>query len=171
MTMYNRTTGEIFALNSREKAPGAADEHMYDKLRDRASQDGGLAVAVPGELKGYWILYDTFGGNVPWKDLVQPSIDFCKNGVYIDGYLAHKLQMNKDAIYADPGLSELWNYSTNDTLKEMQYFYRPKLARTLEIIAEEGGLTLYNGSLTEPFVKDIQKAGGIITVEDMNNYK
>ncbi|VEN34772.1 unnamed protein product [Callosobruchus maculatus] len=172
LTMYNRTTGEIFALNSREKAPAAADEHMFDNLPGKASIEGGLAVAVPGELKGYWVLYETFGGNIPWKDLVQPSIDFCNDGIYLDGYSAHVLQIKKATIYKDPGLrSVFWNYEINDTYKEGDYVYRPKLARTLKVIAEEGGLALHDGSLTESFVEDIQKAGGIITVEDMNSYR
>lgn len=47
---------------------------------------------------------------------------------------------------------------------------RLRLAKTLEIIADEGADALYNGTLTEGFVKDIQDAGGIITKEDMVKY-
>lgn len=54
---------------------------------------------------------------------------------------------------------------------EGQYVKRLRLAQTLETIAEEGGYTLHNGSLTEAFVQDIRDHDGIITVEDMNNYK
>lgn len=48
-----------------------------------------------------------------------------------------------------------------------------KLAKTLEIIAEEGADALYatNGTLMSGFVKDIQDQGGIITEEDMINYE
>lgn len=66
-------------------------------------------------------------------------------------------------IFIDP--------ATNDTYKEGQYMRRPRLAKTLEVIASEGGTALHNGSLTHDFVKDIQENNGIITVEDMNNYR
>lgn len=48
----------------------------------------------------------------------------------------------------------------------------PKLAKTLRVIATSPLMSdeLYNGNLTDSFVKDIQDAGGIITKEDMNNY-
>jgi gamma-glutamyltranspeptidase len=41
----------------------------------------------------------------------------------------------------------------------------------LELIAKEGADVLYNGSLTESFVQDIRDNNGIITVEDMRNYR
>lgn len=46
----------------------------------------------------------------------------------------------------------------------------PKLARTLERIRDdpEG---FYNGSLAEDIVKDIQDGKGIITLEDLKNYR
>lgn len=61
--------------------------------------------------------------------------------------------------------------TTNDTYPEGSYLKRLKLADTLEIIAKEGAEALYNGSLTEQFVADIQSYGGIITVNDMNSYQ
>lgn len=49
---------------------------------------------------------------------------------------------------------------------------KPKqLCKTLEIIALEGGDTINNGSLTKIFAEDIQKMGGIITEDDLRNYK
>jgi gamma-glutamyltranspeptidase/glutathione hydrolase/leukotriene-C4 hydrolase len=45
------------------------------------------------------------------------------------------------------------------------------LAKTLELIRDSDASVLYNGSLTEGFVKDIKDLGGIITKEDMNEYQ
>lgn len=47
----------------------------------------------------------------------------------------------------------------------------PQLAKTLRVIAREGADALYNGSLTAGFVEDLRRANGIITKEDMANYK
>lgn len=43
------------------------------------TQRGGSAVAVPGDLKGLKALHERFG-QLPWKDVVQPSIDLARNG-------------------------------------------------------------------------------------------
>lgn len=61
--------------------------------------------------------------------------------------------------------------TTGQTYKEGDVIKRKKLAETLEIIAEEGASALYNGSLTKNFINDIEDLGGIVTIEDMNNYK
>lgn len=47
----------------------------------------------------------------------------------------------------------------------------PKLAETMRIIAKEGADAVYNGSLTRQLIEDIRKANGIITEEDLANYK
>jgi len=48
---------------------------------------------------------------------------------------------------------------------------RLKLADTLEVIAKEGADALYNGSLTKMFLEDVKSFDGILTEEDMSNYK
>uniref|UniRef100_A0A2S2NKJ0 Gamma-glutamyltranspeptidase 1 n=1 Tax=Schizaphis graminum TaxID=13262 RepID=A0A2S2NKJ0_SCHGA len=45
-----------------------------------------------------------------------------------------------------------------------------KLGQTLRVIANEGGNSLYTGSLTQELVYDIQSAGGIITEKDFSDY-
>lgn len=75
--------------------------HINDKKLDAS---GGLSVAVPGELRGYWQLYNKFGGGVPWKDLVQPTIEMCKNGIYVTSFLDSVFKTKKEILYADPVL-------------------------------------------------------------------
>jgi gamma-glutamyltranspeptidase len=65
----------------------------------------------------------------------------------------------------------LINKATNSVWKEGDKYKRLKLAETLELIRDVGASVLYNGTLTESFVKDIQDLGGIITEEDMNEYQ
>ncbi|KAG5890289.1 hypothetical protein JTB14_031886 [Gonioctena quinquepunctata] len=166
-----RQLGKSWFLNAREVAPAAATQDMFHG-DSNLSLIGGLSVAVPAELKGYWSAYQKLGGGVPWKDLIQPSLDLCKNGILVTSFIAGVLEGAKDDLYADPVLRESFiNPKTNDTYKEGQHYTRLKLAKTLEIIAEEGGDALHNGSLTEAFVKDIQNNGGIITVEDIKGYR
>ncbi|KAG5874425.1 hypothetical protein JTB14_013765 [Gonioctena quinquepunctata] len=171
LTLYNRTRKEVWTLNARETAPGAATWDMYVGDPD-SSKWGGKAVAVPGELRGYWQLYQKFGGGVSWKVLVQPTIDMCRNGVYVTKFLEKVYKQKKDYLYQDPVLRGIYiNPETNDTYKEGEFVKLLKLAETLEVIAEEGGTALNNGSLTQNFVEDIRSKGGIITVKDMQNYQ
>jgi len=65
---------------------------------------GGLAVAVPGELKGYSTIYDLHGGGVSWSSLFEPTIQLCKEGMLISKILAISLKKNEELIKNDPML-------------------------------------------------------------------
>lgn len=172
LVLYNKTTGETWALDARETAPAASSEDMYVGQWANSSLRGGKSVAIPGELRGYWELYKRFGGGIPWKDLVQPTIDICKNGQYVTKHLESRFIMRKELLWKDPVMRDtFFDKKTNDTYKLGEYFKRPRMAKTLEIIANEGGNALHDGSLTSGFVEDIRNKGGIITIEDMKNYK
>lgn len=61
---------------------------------------------------------------------------------------------------------------TNGLLKTQGDTYiNPKLARTLKVIAENGGNAFYEGSIAKSLVKDIRDSSGIITEEDLRNYE
>ena len=54
--------------------------------------------------------------------------------------------------------------STGDVIK------RPQLAKTLKVLQTEPD-AIYSGSLADGLIKEIKKYKGIITKEDLNNYK
>ncbi|CAF4519605.1 unnamed protein product, partial [Rotaria magnacalcarata] len=47
---------------------------------------------------------------------------------------------------------------------------RPKLALTLDIIANQGAEAFYTGNLSDTIVKEIQDRGGIITKQDLEEF-
>ena len=56
-------------------------------------------------------------------------------------------------------------YKAGDTMK------RPRLANTLEIIANQNASAFYTGVLAAKIVKEIRDQGGIITEEDLRDYQ
>jgi len=64
---------------------------------------GALAVAVPGELAGYWEAHQQFG-KLPWADLFKPSIELCEKGYILTLVQYDGLMYNKKSIYNDPTL-------------------------------------------------------------------
>ena len=66
------TESEVYTIDFRETAPALANATMY-KADPLSAAFGGLAVAVPGEVRG---LEEAHGrwGTLPWKRLVEPSI-------------------------------------------------------------------------------------------------
>lgn len=64
-------------------------------------ETGGLSVAVPGEVKGYWTAYQKYGGGVPWEELFEPTIKLCRDGIPINENFANKLKKFEENIRAD----------------------------------------------------------------------
>lgn len=126
---------------------------------------------MPGELKGLWELHQRYG-TLPWRTLIQPSIDLCRNGHFVSRYFGEVLKTRENTIKSEPSLAEIFiNPETNAVWIEGDVIHRPKLADTLELIAEEGVDTLYNnGTVARMLVSEIQELGGIITVEDFLDY-
>ncbi|BFZ00010.1 hypothetical protein BsWGS_03048 [Bradybaena similaris] len=155
------------AVDSRETAPLNATEDMFLLPENHnKSLYGGMAVAVPGEVKGLYEIHQRYG-KTPWKDLVMPTVYLCQDGVPIT-----------DAVY-----TALKSFTTNESKAEFSEYFDengniypvgtpiklPRLAKTFMTIAEDP-LSFYNGSLAADIVSDISDAGGIITLDDMRNY-
>lgn len=71
-------------------------------------------MAVPGEIKGYWILYKKYGGNVPWKDLFKPTIKFCREGVTIDKYLGFSIRKHEEEIRRQPSIKYVYTRNKHE---------------------------------------------------------
>lgn len=85
MNIYVKSHKQAFSVDAREVAPFATTEDMFEKDIN-LSLHGGLSIAVPGELMGYERAHNKFG-KLPWKKLVEPSLQLCKDGFYMTKHL------------------------------------------------------------------------------------
>lgn len=171
-TIYDRSTGTVQTLDARETAPAAATKNMFVN-NGNAAVEGGLAVAVPGEIKGYWVMHQKYG-KLDWKTLIQPTINLCREGHLVSGYLDRIIKPRQAKILSIPSLREiLINPETNQTWREGDRIKRLALADSLEIIANEGANALYsrNGTLLPKLMRDLKLFGSILTEEDFYNYE
>uniref|UniRef100_A0A8C5CJ65 Gamma-glutamyltransferase 1b n=1 Tax=Gadus morhua TaxID=8049 RepID=A0A8C5CJ65_GADMO len=158
ITIYNGTTGTVETIDGREVAPGNATENMFGTDKD-LSRTGGLAIAVPGEIRAFEMAHQRHG-KLPWRDLFQPCIELAINGFPMGSALAGAIKEYKDAILKDPSCTSI-------------YVYRLSLSSfsTYRRISEEGADAFYVGTMAEALVKDIQAKGGIVTLEDLMDYR
>ncbi|XP_010688393.2 glutathione hydrolase 3 isoform X1 [Beta vulgaris subsp. vulgaris] len=168
MVVRSASTSEALAFDMRETAPSSASENMY-KNDPGAKNLGPLSMGVPGELAGLHEAWKKYG-RLSWRILFQPSIQLAKNGFEVLPYLGNDILKHEEKIKADPGLREV--FAPNGRLLQTgDICYNVKLADSLQAIAEHGPQAFYNGMVGEKLVRDVREAGGILTMEDLRNYK
>ncbi|KAJ8312367.1 hypothetical protein KUTeg_009740 [Tegillarca granosa] len=161
MVIYNRSQSTVQTIMARETAPAAATEDMF--VNDTVSStEGGLAIAVPGELAGLKKAWD-IGGKLPWKDLFQPAIKLCNEGIRVSKPLAYAISSRERFYARNENLRKLvTNNVTGNLYREGEIIKRAAFGRTLQKIADEGPAAFYNGSLTKDIVQEIRDAGFLI---------
>ncbi|XP_059638279.1 glutathione hydrolase 3 [Cornus florida] len=168
MVVRSSSTSETQAFDMRETAPLAASQNMYAK-NPEAKYVGALAMGVPGELAGLheaWLKY----GRLPWRTLLLPAVKLAKEGFVVAPYLGLAIAKGAKMILADPGLRQVFA-PHGKLLQAGETCYNVELGHSLEAVAEQGPQIFYNGTVGEKLVKDVREAGGILTMEDLRNYK
>lgn len=143
-------------------------QNMYaNNIQNKYS--GALSMGVPGEIAGLheaWLQH----GRLAWKTLFQPAIKLAGDGFIVAPYLASTLVTSAKKIMNDPGLRQV--FAPNGMLLQAgDECYNLRLAETLEAVSEKGPKAFYNGTIGEKLVNDVREAGGILTMEDLKNYK
>ncbi|CAM8942090.1 unnamed protein product [Rhodiola kirilowii] len=168
MVVRSAETSETIAYDLRETAPAAASENMYEN-NPEAKVYGALAMGVPGEIAGLHVAWKR-NGRLPWKKLFQPAIELARNGFVVAPYLAKCIAASEKMILSDPGLQQVFA-PNGKLLRAGDTCYNVELSRSLESIAEQGPQALYNGTVGEKLVQDVRVAGGILSMDDLRNYK
>lgn len=118
---------------------------MYVSLDASASKIGGLAVGVPGELRGFEAAYKMHGGGVSWERIFEPNIRLAEDGWIVPAELDRRLKLfgafmigkkEWEAIFAPKGR----------LLVKGQTIKRPAYAQTLRTLAEKGADAFYTVS-------------------------
>ncbi|QTE22623.1 gamma-glutamyltransferase [Polaribacter cellanae] len=168
--VYRKNSGEIGALDYREKAPLASSKNMFldaqENVIPNKSTLGAMAVGIPGTVAGVFEVHRKFG-TLSMEEILEPVIKLAKKGVVVTAkqekrikyYQSSFLEANKDSIVFNKSWKE------NDTIKY------PELAKTLTRIQKNGRDEFYKGETAKRLVTFIQANGGIITLEDLAKYE
>lgn len=169
--MYRDSTGKVFALDFREKAPQAATTDMFldeaENVVPGKSINGHLAAGVPGTVDGLWTAHQRFG-KLPWKQVVQPAIDLARNGIE----LTRRAAVNLNRIQKDLATYNTVqpSYLIKDWMPGDRLVWSD-LARTLELIRDRGRDGFYTGATADAIVAEMKRGGGIISHEDLRQYQ
>lgn len=166
-----KNTGEKFTIDFRETAPAKASRDMYLDKKGNAntdlSQNGRLAVGIPGSVAGFYATLKH--ANLPMEKLIQPAIDLAEQGFAITEKEANLL--NKQMRYFNEHNKIQTVFQKKNPWKQGDILIQKDLAETLKLIQKNGAKGFYEGKTAELIVAEMRRGNGIITLNDLKNYK
>ena len=164
--------GEKIALDYRETAPKNASRDMYLDEKGKAntdlSQNGRLAVGVPGSVSGMFYTHQKFG-KLPMSVLIQPAIDLAQKGFALTEREANLLNETREDFLKHN--SHPTAFTKEIPWKKGDILVQKELAQTLKLIQKQGQKAFYEGKNAQLLVAEMKRGDGIITLEDLKNYK
>jgi gamma-glutamyltranspeptidase/glutathione hydrolase len=188
--IYNPKTGKVIGINALGVAPtGATPEFFKGKGMNFPPEYGPLAAVTPGTPGGLCTMLAEYG-TMSLKDVLAPAMTLAE-GYPIEAQTANSMERGKDRI-------KEWPYSKAVFLPHLgqereapaagEIFRQADLLETLKkmVDAEQQALKkgktrkeaiyaaydrFYKGDIAKEFVRGAQEQGGLITTNDLANWK
>jgi gamma-glutamyltranspeptidase/glutathione hydrolase len=166
----------VRVLDFREVAPAASFRDMF--LRDGKpdpglSRRGGLAVGVPGAVKGYAELARRFG-RLPLSRLVEPAARLAERGFRAAPHYAAAARAALDCLRSDPAASREILVPGEGGARAPpavgDRIARPDLARTLRALGRRPE-AFYRGPLAARIAAAVRARGGVLAEADLAAYR
>src|SRR5262249_13626805 len=136
------------------------------------SRNSGLAVGVPGTVAGLVLAFEKYGsGKFTLADLIAPAIALARDGIPVEDDLADSLPRAAPRLARVPAGAKVFLEPDGAALAQGTKLVQADLARTLERIAREGTRGFYEGPIAQNIVDSVRDVGGIMTREDLRDYR
>jgi len=189
--IYHPLAKKVIGVNALGVAPtGATVDFFRAKGLKYPPENGPLAAVTPGTPGGLMVMLAEFG-SLSLAEVLSPAIRMAEEGYPIENQLAESIEKEKARL-------KEWPYSRKTLLPHLgraweapepgEIFRQPELATTLKKLVEAEAQALaagksrrdaiyaaydrfYRGDIAAEFVRGCQEQGGLITGEDLANWK
>lgn len=177
--------GNCTFIDYREKAPMAAKPDMYTPAgpgeRNSAGPPnvpfdvrlrniyGGMSVAVPGNVAGLLYALENYGTMSP-PQVILPAARLARSGFVVTPMLHEDMLKHREQFVRFSAAGEIY-LKDGEPWPVGSIINNPDLADTLESIAAGGTDAFYKGEIARKIVDACAESEGIITLEDLANYR
>ncbi|WP_440764758.1 gamma-glutamyltransferase family protein [Natronorubrum sp. DTA7] len=194
--LYRTADGDVGAMRSCGPAPADATienvtnaleetdeetlESYYPESRGYAVDSGASAdelempflgphaVTVPGTARGWETTVQELGRR-SLSEVLEPAIHFATEGYPVSPIIAHHWE-GAERLFTDEHAREAYLFD-GESPDPGQTVTMPRLGESLRAIAENGADEVYEGSIADAIVDEIQSAGGFMTHEDLADFE
>jgi gamma-glutamyltranspeptidase/glutathione hydrolase len=163
---------EVF-VDARETAPARATREFFlgesATARPKASLEGPTAAGIPGEPAALdWIAARY--GKLPLARSLAPAIRLAERGFPADARYASASAMREALLKNNAGAATTFLDSGKAAAPGFVVIQR-QLARTLGMLADQGGYAFYHGDFASQLAQTVKSAGGLWELSDLENYR
>lgn len=123
-----------------------------------------------GAIHGFYTAHK-LGGHIPWADLFQDVINLANVGFQATPTLAKRIERFQKNISMDEGLSSMYLTKDHLPIQPGTILTNKNLAKTMQIVADNGVDEFYKGSISKKIISFIQSKGGVMNATDLAEYK
>ncbi|TYT79618.1 gamma-glutamyltransferase [Treponema phagedenis] len=173
LATIHTANGENIFIDFREIAPKGVNLEIYLDENGKSNgkiREGGLSSAIPGEVAGMLYMLENYG-TMSRAEVMAPAIKMAEEGFVVSTYAANAIADAYEKATKYPEMQKVyWNeaklpFSAGDVINN------PDLAKTLKIISEKGLDGFYKGEVAEALIETLKKYEGVMTLEDLSDYK
>jgi gamma-glutamyltranspeptidase / glutathione hydrolase len=167
--VWSASKQKLYGLNASGRSPRSLKlEYFKENGYEYIPAYGPLPVSVPGCVDGWYEMHDMFG-SLPMKDILQPAINYAREGFPVTEVIAFYLQKGTEILKEYPNVSQVYMPGGSAPSKG-EMFKNPLLANTLEKIVKGGRNEFYRGSIARTIDSFMKKQGGFLTYDDLSRH-
>lgn len=160
-------------LDFREVAPSNISEKLFlddeDKVVPERSLNTLLGTGVPGTVKGLLTALEKYG-TLDRKEILSPAIKLAEDGFPLSYRNAESINYFNKEFNSHSSSKKIFT-KNGDKFLLGDILIQKDLANTLKKISELGSDGFYKSEIADKLVKIINDNGGVLSKEDLENYK
>jgi len=176
MLIHLARKNQDIAIDYRETAPAATTRETFLNAKGEAdpakSREQGLAIGVPGTVAGLTHALEKYGsGKFKLAQLIAPAIDLARHGYKVGDEFEETGRSSIARMARWPSTAKLFLKPDGSLIARGTLLVQSDLAATLDAISRHGPRAFYEGPIADKISAAVREAGGLMTSDDLKNYK
>jgi gamma-glutamyltranspeptidase/glutathione hydrolase len=168
---WDNATGKLYGLNASGRSPLKISRELFSEQgMQQIPVEGPLSWSVPGCVSGWGELHGRFGKR-SLQEILAASIQTADEGFPVTEVIASYWKAAEESLGRWPDSASTFLVDRERTPRFGEIFRNPRLARSYQLIAEQGPDAFYRGSIAKRIVAFSEQNGGLFSMKDFRSHR
>ena len=168
---WDQATGKLYGLNASGRSPLKISRELFTgQGMNQIPLEGPLSWSIPGCVSGWHELHQRFG-TTPIKQILAASIQTADEGFPVTEVIASYWKSAEESLGRWPDSASTFLVDRTRAPRFGEIFRNADLARSYQLIAEQGFDAFYRGSIAKRIVAFSEQNGGLLSMKDFRSHR